>query len=112
MLAGTETPDGGRVMLPKGCRLGFVEQELDEAALDTPLLTYVQDVLHDWSDFWAAWESVAHSGDESRLTELMHRQAELEAIYGYNPEHRAKTVLSGLGFSEEKWFRPLRQLSG
>ncbi len=112
MLAGTETPDGGRVMLPKGCRLGFVEQELDEAALDTPLLTYVQDVLHDWSEFWAEWEAVAHSGDESRLSELMHRQAELEAIYGYNPEHRAKTVLSGLGFSERKWFRPLRQLSG
>jgi ATP-binding cassette subfamily F protein 3 len=112
MLAGVESPDGGRVILPKGCRLGFVEQELDDAALDTPLLTFVQDVLHDWNDFWQEWEAAAHAGDQSKLTALMHRQAELEAIYGYNPEQRAKTVLSGLGFSEKKWARTLRQLSG
>lgn len=112
MLAGAESPDGGRVILPRGCRLGFVEQELDETALDTPLLTYVQDVLHDWSEFWQKWEDAARDGDQSRLAALMHRQAELESVYGYNPEHRAKTVLSGLGFSEAKWTRPLRQLSG
>lgn len=112
MLAGVESPDGGRVLVPKGCRLGFVEQELDDAALDTPLLTFVQDVLHDWNDFWQEWEEAAHAGDQNKLTALMHRQAELEAIYGYNPEQRAKTVLSGLGFSEHKWMRTLRQLSG
>ena len=112
LLAGVESPDGGRVLLPKGCRLGFVEQELSEQALDTPLLTFVLDVLHDWNDFWAEWEQAAESGDESRLTALMHRQSELEAMYGYNPEHRAKAVLSGLGFSEAKWGRTLRQLSG
>ncbi|MDE8703762.1 ATP-binding cassette domain-containing protein, partial [Adlercreutzia equolifaciens] len=49
---------------------------------------------------------------ESRLTSLMHRQGELEALYGYNPEHRAKAVLSGLGFAENKWNRTLRELSG
>ncbi|MDO5484421.1 MAG: ABC-F family ATP-binding cassette domain-containing protein, partial [Desulfovibrionaceae bacterium] len=80
--------------------------------LDTPLLTYVLDVLHDWSDFWAEWEAVAASGDEARLADLMQRQAELEAVHGYNPEQRAKAVLSGLGFAERKWLRPLRQLSG
>ncbi|MBS6828784.1 MAG: ATP-binding cassette domain-containing protein [Desulfovibrio sp.] len=112
LLAGVESADGGRVLLPKGCRLGFVEQELSGEALDTPLLTYVLDVLHDWNDFWAEWEQAAESGDESRLTALMHRQSELEATYGYNPEHRAKAVLSGLGFSEAKWGRTLRELSG
>ena len=112
LLAGEESADGGRVLLPKGCRLGFVEQELSGEALDTPLLTYVLDVLHDWNDFWAEWEQAAESGDESRLTALMHRQSELEATYGYNPEHRAKAVLSGLGFSEAKWGRTLRELSG
>ena len=112
LLAGVESPDGGRVILPRGCRLGFVEQELSEASLETPLLTYVLDVLHDWSDFWAEWEEAAASKDESRLTSLMHRQGELEALYGYNPEHRAKAVLSGLGFAENKWNRTLRELSG
>jgi len=112
LLAGVESADGGRVLLPRGCRLGYVEQELSDEALDTTLLTYVLDVLHDWNDFWTDWETAARAGDETRLTALMHRQSELEAIYGYNPDHRAKAVLSGLGFSERKWMRPLRQLSG
>ena len=112
LLAGVESADGGRVILPKGCRLGFVEQELSESALETPLLTYVLDVLHDWSDFWSEWEQAAAAKDEARLTTLMHRQGELEALYGYNPEHRAKAVLSGLGFAESKWNRTLRELSG
>ena len=112
LLAGVESPDAGRVILPRGCRLGFVEQELSDAALDTPLLTFVLDVLHDWNDFWAQWEDAAARKDEALLAGLMQRQTELEAQYGYNPEHRAKTVLSGLGFSERKWGRTLRELSG
>ena len=112
LLAGVESADGGRVILPRGCRLGFVEQELSESALETPLLTYVLDVLHDWSDFWSEWEEAAALKDEALLTSLMHRQGELEALYGYNPEHRAKAVLSGLGFAESKWNRTLRELSG
>ena len=112
LLAGVESADGGRVLLPKGCRLGFVEQELSGEALDTPLLTYVLDVLHDWNDFWAQWEDAAARKDEALLAGLMQRQTELEAQYGYNPEHRAKAVLSGLGFSERKWGRTLRELSG
>ena len=112
LLAGEEAADGGRVILPKGCRLGYVEQELDEKSLDTPLLAWVLDVLHDWSDFWEQWEQASAAQDASRLNVLMQRQAELETMYGYNPEHKAKTVLSGLGFSETKWGRTLRQLSG
>ena len=76
LLAGVEPADGGRVILPRGCRLGFVEQELSEEALDTPLLTYVLDVLHDWNEFWAEWEEAAQQKDEARLTQLMHRQAD------------------------------------
>lgn len=112
LLAGVEAPDGGRVLLPRGCRLGYVEQELSSEALQTPLLTYVLDVLHDWSDFWAQWEEAAASGNEPRLAQLMQRQGELESAYGYNPEHRAKAVLSGLGFAESKWCRKLEELSG
>ena len=112
LLAGVEAPDGGRVLLPRGCRLGYVEQELSSEALQTPLLAYVLDVLHDWSDFWAQWEEAAASGNEPRLAQLMQRQGELESAYGYNPEHRAKAVLSGLGFAESKWCRKLEELSG
>lgn len=112
LVAGVDHPDGGRIILPKGCRLGYVEQELDESVLDTQLLHWVQDVLPDWNDFWQDWEAASASGDEAALRRLGARQAELEQVYGYNPEHRARAVLSGLGFSERKWLLPLRQLSG
>ena len=112
ILAGVEIPDAGRIVLPKGCRLGYVEQELDETTLDRELLDYVIDVLPDWNDFWSAWHEAAEKADETALARLAVRQAELEQVYGYNPEHTAKAVLTGLGFAESKWYRPLRELSG
>ena len=95
LVAGLEVPDAGRVLIPSGVRLGYVEQELDAKALETPLITYVLDVVHDWNEFWLDWEEAQAKGDEARIKELMHKQAELEASVGYNPEQRAKTVLSG-----------------
>ena len=112
LLAGVEAPDGGRVIMPRGCRLGYVEQELPEEALDTPLLDFVLEALHDWGEFWDQWAAAAARRDEASLAQLMQRQSELESLYGYNPEHRAKAVLSGLGFAERKWGRTLRELSG
>ncbi|MEG1610577.1 MAG: ABC-F family ATP-binding cassette domain-containing protein, partial [Bilophila sp.] len=104
--------DNGRVIMPRGCRVGYVEQDLNEAVLDTPLLEWVLDVLPDWHDFWSEWEAAAVAKDEAAIQRLAHRQSELEALYGYNPEHKARAVLSGLGFSETKWHLPIRQLSG
>ncbi len=112
IIAGIESTDGGRVLLPRGCRMGYVEQELDEESLQKPLLSYVQEALPDWREFWDEWEKAAASGDEAALMPLMAKQAELEAMYGYNPEHRAQAVLSGLGFSQNKWAMPLDKLSG
>lgn len=112
LMAGVEEADSGRVILPKGCRLGYVEQELSEKARNTALLDYVKASVHDWTDFWAEWKKAADSGNQARLTELMARQTELEQSYGYNPEQRAKEVLTGLGFNEDKWKLPLHKLSG
>ncbi|MDL2209848.1 ABC-F family ATP-binding cassette domain-containing protein [Desulfovibrio sp. OttesenSCG-928-O18] len=112
ILAGADVPDAGRIVLPRGCRLGYVEQELDETTLERELLAYVLDVLPDWNEFWEAWHEAAAAEDHARIQSLARRQAELEQLYGYNPEHKAKAVLSGLGFAESKWDRPLRELSG
>ncbi|MDL2307745.1 ABC-F family ATP-binding cassette domain-containing protein, partial [Desulfovibrio sp. OttesenSCG-928-C06] len=112
IIAGVEPLDAGRVIIPKGARLGYVMQELNETVLQIPLLDFVLEVLPDWSDFWRDWEKAAATGDESAILKLTQRQAELEHSYGYNPEQRAKMVLSGLGFDESKWHMPLKALSG
>ena len=112
LLAGKETPDQGRVIIPKGSLLGYVEQELDVHSLQTRLLDYVLEVLPDWNSFWEEWKTAIEAEDQGRMASLSARQAELERQYGYNPEHKAKAVLTGLGFSETKWEYTLSQLSG
>lgn len=112
LMAGVEEADAGRVILPKDCRLGYVEQELSQEARNSTLIDYVLDSVHDWAEFWIDWKNAADSGDQDKLSSLMARQSELEHAYGYNPEQRAKEVLTGLGFSQDKWNMPLRELSG
>jgi len=112
IMADSSPPDSGRVITPKGCRTGYVEQIIDENELDTELLTWVQAALPDWSEFWKEWDIAEKSGDEALLNSLMEKQHDIEARYGYNPEQKAQTVLSGLGFTRNKWEMSLRKLSG
>ena len=112
ILAGVEVADSGRVITTRTARIGYVKQELSESELDTNLMDWVQEVLPDWNSFWHEWEQALQAKDESLIAELAARQAELEQVYGYNPEHRAHSVLSGLGFNDRKLGRSLRQLSG
>ncbi len=112
IIAGVDTADAGRVIFPKGCRVGYVEQHLDEHALDSNLLAYVIDVLFDWNDFWEEWDKAHQENDAVKIKQMLEKQHEIEAKFGYNPEQRAQEILSGLGFSEEKWLKPLKELSG
>ncbi len=112
LIIGDEQVDAGKIILPKNCRVGYVEQELDEESLQVPLLEWVQSVLPDWRDFWIEWDNAIKSDDKATISRLNAKHAELEQVYGYNPEHRAQAVLSGLGFEQDKWNLPLKLLSG
>ena len=112
ILAGSDKPDSGKIVAIRTARIGYVKQELGEEELDVNLLDWILEVLPDWNDFWHEWEQALAAKDEAAIERLAHRQADLEHLYGYNPEHRARAVLSGLGFSERKLGRTLRQLSG
>lgn len=112
ILAGVEHADSGKIGIPRTARVGYVQQELSEDDLEHVLLDWVLEVLPDWNDFWHEWEQAHQDNDVQKMEKLAVRQAELERLYGYNPEHRARTVLSGLGFQERKFSRTLGQLSG
>ncbi|MDR2799678.1 MAG: ATP-binding cassette domain-containing protein [Desulfovibrio sp.] len=112
ILSGQESPDSGGVSIGRGARLGYVEQELGEDILEIPLLSFVLQDLPDWNEFWLEWEAAGRKEGEAPLLRLSERQHELELKYGYNPEHLARTALSGLGLSEDKWGMKLRELSG
>lgn len=112
IIAEVDIPDSGRVIIPKGTRIGYVEQELASSALDVSLLTWVLEVLPDWHDFWATWEEAIQANDLKKLSELSLKHTELETLYGYHPEYKAKEILSGLGFTDNMFDLPLSKLSG
>ena len=112
IIAGELDHDGGSITMSKGARLGYVAQELSEADLEDVLLGWVLSALPSWSDFWRKWECAVEEKDENRLQILSAEQADFESRYGYNPEHRARTILMGLGFAEEDLCKQLGELSG
>jgi ATP-binding cassette, subfamily F, member 3 len=73
IISGEEEADGGIIRMPRGLRLGYLPQELEQ----DPSLT---------------------------VLEATHR--------GQYAEHEAKRILSGLGFSQQDFDRPLLNLSG
>jgi len=112
ILAGEDRPDGGQVSMARNARVGYVRQELDQADLEQRLLAWVLSALPSWNDFWDDWEEAVQTRDEAMLERLSHQQAEFEEQYGYNPDHQARAILSGLGFSEADLFKSLKELSG
>jgi len=112
LIAGVSEPDGGKIVLSTGARLGYVAQEMDEGDLAMTLLAWVMAALPSWKEFWARYDAAVAAGDQAALAALAHEQASLEHALGYNPEHRAKTILTGLGFSDENQHAPLGALSG
>ena len=110
IIAGQMAPDEGRVRIhPPGAGIGYAWQELDTSEVQTPLFSWVGEVIPSWQDLWERWERAA---EEGTLQQLAQEQTELEHTFGYNPEHRIQSVLTGLGFSPAQWAAPLGQLSG
>ncbi len=112
ILAGVAEPDSGRVQVPSGARVGYVAQELDQGDLSKPLLTFVLDALPSWREFWHEWEEATQRNDTAALGRLAEKQHEFELAYGYNPEHKAHAVLSGLGFDITEHSNALASFSG
>ncbi|MUM77013.1 ATP-binding cassette domain-containing protein [Pseudodesulfovibrio sp. F-1] len=112
VLAGEIEPDQGQISVPRGARVGYVAQEMAGDVLDQHLLTWVLSALPSWNEFWGQWERAVAEGDSQRIETLAHRQAEFEELYGYNPDHKARAILTGLGFSEADLDKRLAELSG
>lgn len=112
VLAGDVEPDEGQVVLSKTARVGYVEQEMSDQILAQPLLSWVLSALPSWNEFWEEWEEAVAAENVERIERLSHRQAEFEELYGYNPDHKARAILSGLGFADDDLLKKLEELSG
>ncbi|MDE2861579.1 MAG: ABC-F family ATP-binding cassette domain-containing protein [Chloroflexota bacterium] len=119
ILAGDILSDTGSVSRQRNLSIGYLRQE-PAAFTGKPLL---QEVLDARSDELAlidqvndTREALATERDSAKqaalLKDLGRLEVALEATGGGDREHEAKTILSGLGFKQSDFARPMREFSG
>ncbi|MHC5063881.1 MAG: ATP-binding cassette domain-containing protein [Planctomycetota bacterium] len=117
ILAGVETPDGGRLSLRRGLRIGYLAQEpvlddkasIRENALQglagrTEVLAQLDRVHQDLS------EPLDHEQMERLLSRQTKLEAELESLGGHDVEHRVEAIVHSLGLEDVD--APCAPLSG
>ena len=119
IIAGNVLPDSGSISMQKGTSIGYLEQETVPSS-DHLLLNDVTSASTDISNLahkiQVLQEELATGADGENAQELLHELGQLQNEYefagGYSVEHKAKAVLSGLGFAESDFYRPLTNFSG
>ncbi|MFU8826152.1 MAG: ABC-F family ATP-binding cassette domain-containing protein [Brevefilum sp.] len=116
ILIGLDFPNTGSVQHAKDLSIGYLPQEatlLSEGTLWTHCLAVFEDIL----DMQAELEAcMAAMSDPLQAESALARYGGLEQAFeqrgGYTYEVQIKQVLSGLGFDERDYHRPISQLSG
>ncbi len=119
ILAGEMAPDTGSVSRQRNVTVGYLKQEPDSFT-GKPLLQEVLDAGSEVnalvSEIAAVQEVLSSEADPVQQGYLLERlgklDMELEAAGGNDREHEAKAVLSGLGFKQADFLRPMSEFSG
>ncbi len=119
IIDGNVFPDSGSVNMQRGTTIGYLKQEISHSSerrlLDdvANVSTRISGLAH---QIQALQEELAEGTDRENSKRLLHELGELQHSFefagGYNAEHEAKAVLSGLGFTESDFHRPLTDFSG
>lgn len=125
IVVGLQAPDSGEVHISRDSTVGYLPQELTEQIDGTVLEEVLRGAAH-LTDLEAQMvrlaadvaatapggpeaDVAAHDRALSAYGEAQHR---FESLGGYGVEAEARRVLAGLGFSDERMSRPVRELSG
>jgi ATPase subunit of ABC transporter with duplicated ATPase domains len=119
MLLGEEHPDEGEVSVTKKHSIGYFRQEIDEMAgrsvLDETIAGSgrLGDLHHELESLQRALADPSLSGEMERLLERFgHVQEEYQHLGGYELEARAREILHGLGFEDDRIDADVGALSG
>lgn len=120
ILAGLEVPSSGQVTYAKGLRIGYLPQEATLADVDGTLWGLAQAAFDHLqrraAELRRLEEAMAAVTDPAERDLLLTRYGRAQEAFdlagGYTYEHRMRQVLSGLGFDEEDYQRPLAEFSG
>ena len=119
ILAGETAPETGNISKQRNVTMGYLKQE-PASFTGKPLLEEVLDARSEVNalvvEISDAREALSSEIDPVRQGYLLARLSKLdmalEAAGGDDGEHEAKAILSGLGFKQGDFLRPMREFSG
>lgn len=110
MILGETEPTSGSLHINKNIRIGYLPQESSFSSAHTVLQEIVEG---DPAILQLKKEKDSlerdHQSHSHRYAEILH---ELEVLGYFELEHKGKAILSGLGFKEKDFTRPIVELSG
>jgi len=119
MIAGTEQPDDGRVLVDSGMTIGYFSQDVGEMSGQTAVAAVMDGAgpLSALAAEMATLEGAMNDPDqadnmEDLVTRYGEAQGRFQELGGYALEDRAREVLAGLSFSEERMDGDVGLLSG
>ncbi|MFH1031068.1 MAG: ATP-binding cassette domain-containing protein, partial [Chloroflexota bacterium] len=119
IIAGNIMPDSGSVSLRRGITIGYLRQDIRTSSKRMLLedVSHSSDAINNLAHkIRLLQEDLADEKDEETVTGLLKELGELQDLYeskgGYDSEHEAKIILSGLGFAESDFGRALSEFSG
>jgi len=119
MIVGEEAPDEGEVSVPRKLTIGYFRQDVEEmsgrSVLDEAIAGSgrLGDLHHELNDLQLAMADSGRAGD---IDQILARFGEVQEAYdhlgGYALEGKAREVLQGLGFDDERIDGDVGALSG
>ena len=104
LIRGELAVESGSIALPRGIRIGGVEQHIPDSGA-----TLLETVLSADTERDALLREAESACDPQRIAEIQLRLAEIEA---WSAEARAASILKGLGFADSEWSRSCSEFSG
>ena len=119
ILAGEIAPESGSITKQRNVTMGYLKQD-PGVFKNKPLLQEVLDADSEVNalveEIGAAQEALSSETDSVQqgclLDRLSELYVELEVAGGGDREHEAKAILSGLGFKQDDFLRPVSEFSG
>ena len=118
MIVGEESADDGDVSVPKKTTIGYFRQDIEEmsgrSVLDEAIAGSgrLGDLHHELIELEHAMADVSRPDYDAVLDRFGHVQEEYSHLGGYELEARAREVLHGLGFEDDRVDGDVGNLSG
>jgi len=118
IVAGVETANGGTIAFATGARVTYLAQEArfesDRTVREEARFAFAEALAagDHMREIEQAMGEAAGEDLDLLLADYDRLHTRFEAAGGYDVEHRTDEVLLGLGFAEEQFGLPVRQLSG